>query len=211
MARKFAAMLFALLALAAAGMGIYAALSNMDAEPVLVEVPEEARELALTMMEDLCRGDYPAVSQVLYGQPDLGLDRDPADAVGVLIFEAYQDSLQYELLRDCYVTDQGIAMDVAVTFLDVSSVTANLRQRTATLLEAHVAKTEDASVIYAAGGEYREEFVMEVLYEAAVQALSEDGKTLRTELTLECVFENGQWWIVPTDGLMKIIGCGIYR
>lgn len=211
MVKKLAAMLFALLAVATAGMGIYAALRNIDAEPVLVEVPMAAREQALTMMEDLCRGDYDAVSRVLYGQPNLGMDRDPADAVGLLVFNAYQQSLEYVLQRDCYVTDKGIAVDVSVTFLDVSSVTANLRQRTAMLLEEYVNQTEDPSLIYAAGGEYREDFVMEVLYDAATQALAEDGKTLGADLTLECVFENGQWWVVPTDELMKVIGCGLYR
>ena len=204
-------MLFALLAVATAGTGTYAALRNIDAEPVLVEVPMTAREQALTMMEELCQGNYDAVSQVLYGQPNLGMDRDPADAVGLLVFQAYQQSLKYNLQRDCYVTDQGIAVDVSVAFLDVNSVTENLRQRTAVLLEERVNQTEDPSLIYAAGGEYREDFVMEVLYDAATQALTEDGKTLVVNLTLECVFENGQWWVVPTDELMKVIGCGLYR
>ena len=102
-------------------------------------------------------------------------------------------------------------MDVTVTALDISSITKNLQQRTKALLEERVEQTADASTIYAAGGEYREEFVMEVLYDAAVQALQEDADTVTTDLTLECVFENGQWWIVSTDALLKVISCGYYR
>ena len=210
MVRKIAAALFALLAVAAAVLGIHGALSNMESEAVLVEVPAAAREQALDMMDALCRGDYSAIASVLYGQPELGMDRAPADDVGALILNAYQESLDYGMERDCYVTDQGVALDITVTYLDVSSVTKNLRQRTRTLMEARVAAAEDPSLVYAAGGEYQEAFVMEALYDAAAQALEEDAATVKAKLTLECVFENGHWWIVPADGLMKVIGCGIY-
>jgi len=211
MIRKIVAILLALWGIVLGSAGIVLALTNIESKPVLVEVPVAAREQALSVMDALCKGDYAAVQQALYGQPELGMDRVPADAVGVLLFEAYGNSLHYQLQRDCYVTDKGIAMDVTVTALDISSITKNLQQRTKALLEERVEQTADASTIYAAGGEYREEFVMEVLYDAAVQALQEDADTVTTDLTLECVFENGQWWIVSTDALLKVISCGYYR
>ena len=98
MIRKMIAALMVLLAFGAAGMGIRLALSNLDAPPVLVEAPEAATTQALGMMDAVCSGDYAAVAQVLYGQPDLGMDRQPADVVAQLFYEAYARSLSYTVL-----------------------------------------------------------------------------------------------------------------
>lgn len=208
MVRKIFAAFFALLAIGTAAAGICLSLKNTDAEPILLEVPEAAENRALSMMDALCRGDYAAVSGALYGQPELGMDREAADPVGALFHAAYEESLVYEQVRPCYATNSGVAMDVRVTALDISSLTAALRQRSQQLLEQRVAEAGDISQVYDENGEYREDVVMEVLYDAAEQVLA-GGASVTKEVTLECVYENGQWWIVPEDTLLEIIGCGI--
>ena len=209
MIRKLFAALFALLAIAAAAAGVALSLENIDATPILLEVPEAAREQALAMMDALCQGDYTTVSQMLYGQPELGMDREATDPVGVLFHDAYEESIAYELVRDCYATDNGVAMDVQVSALDIESLTAALRQQSQQLLELRVEEATEISEVYNEDGEYREDVVMEVLYDAAEQVLKRNAVTVKKEVTLECVFENGQWWIVPEDTLLEIIGCGI--
>lgn len=209
MIRKLFAAVFALLALCAAGAGIWLSIENMDAEPILLEVPEAARSQALAMMDSLCAGEYDAVSRVLYGQPELGMDREAADPVGLLFHEAYEASLAYELTRDCYATNSGVALDVKVAALDIDSLTAALRQKSQQLLEQRVAAATDTSEVYDENNEYREDVVMEVLYDAAEQVLAGEKPTVSWDVTLECVYENGQWWIVPEDTLLEIIGCGI--
>ena len=189
MIRRIVAALFALLAIAAGSAGIGLALTHTESEPVLVEAPAAAREQALSMMDSLCRGDYGAVQQALYGRPELGLDTAPADAVGELFFEAYGDSLRYELLRDCYATDSGIALDVEVTALDVAGMLTKLRGRSQMLLEQRVAEAEDISEVYNENGEYLEELVTDVLISAARDILETESDTvtvafLRTGMAL---------------------------
>lgn len=211
MARKIIAVFIVLLAIGTGCAGVWLALNHLEAEPVLLEVPEAARTQALNMMDALCAGDYGAVEQVLYGQPELGMDRQPEDFVGQLFFAAYAESLRYELLRDCYATANGVALDVRVTAWDAMGLLPQLRQQAQLLLEQRVAEAEDVSQIYDENGEYREELVMEVLHTSAETVLKTEKSSISIDLTLECVFENGQWWIVPEDALLDVIGCRLGR
>lgn len=206
MIRKIIAALLVLLSLGIGCTGAWLALTNLEAEPVLLEVPQAARTQALDLLDALCQGDYTAVSRNLYGQPDLGMDRKPADDVGKLVFAAYARSLRYELVRDCYATPEGVALDVCITALDVNAALLQLRQQAQALLQQRVAEAEDVSQVYDENGEYLESLVKEVLRTSASQVLKE-GSAVRKQLTLECVFRDGQWWILPGDALLDIIGC----
>ena len=206
MVRKIIGAVFVLLALGLGAAGTQLALTNLEADPILLEVPEEARAQALDLLDAMCSGDYAAVSQRLYGQPDLGMNRKPADDVGELFFDAYAKSLRYELIRDCYATADGVALDVRITALDIGAVLPLLRHQAQDLLEQRVEEAEDVSQVYNENGEYLESLVEEVLRTSAAQVLQR-GSDVSTELTLECVFKDGQWWILPEDTLLDIIGC----
>lgn len=201
--------LFAVLAALAAVAGIYCSISSMDAEPVMVKEPSAARERVVALMDAVCAGDYKTVSDQLYGTPDLGLDREAADAVGVLLWNALEDSRSYAIVSDCYATNTGVAWDIRLTCLDLSSVTANLRERSQALLEQRVKEAVDISEIYNENNEYREEFVMDVLYDAAVDALAEDADQTTYSFTLNLVYADGEWWVTPDAPLLQAISGGI--
>lgn len=201
--------LFGILGGAFTALGICLALLNMNASPVLVEQPEAARNQVNTMLEALCAGDYDTVSACLYGNPGLGMDREPEDEVGRMFWEALEESFSYEILGDFYATDSGVALDVKISAMDLSSVTENLRQRARTLLEERIAQAEDTSEIYDENNEYREDFVMGALHDAARAALEEDAREISWELTLNLIYENGQWWVMPDSGLLKALSGGI--
>ena len=69
-----------------------------------------------------------------------------------------------------------------------------------------MAEAEDVSQVYDESGEYLESLVEAVLRASASQVL-EEGSTVCKQLTLECVFKDGKWWILPSDALLDIIGC----
>lgn len=201
--------LFGLLALILAISGTYLALTNRQASPVLVKQPESAKVQVQTMLDALCTGDYAAVSGCLYGTPDLGMGGQAAEPVGQLFWEALGDSFSYEIAGDFHATDSGVSLDVSISALDLSAVTANLRERARVLMENRIQEAEDTSELYDENNEYREDFVMDSLYAAAQEALAQDAKTIRWDLTLNLVYENGQWWIMPEPGLLKALTGGI--
>lgn len=205
----FFSVLFGLLGLFAAGAGIFLALTNRDAGPVLVEQPQAARDRVQTMLDALCEGDWNTVSSSLYGTPDLGLDRDAADPVGQLFRQAVEDSYTYELAEDFHATDSGVSLNVVITALDLDCVTVNLRDRAQAKLEQRIREADDPDEVYDENNEFREEFVMGALYDAALEALEQDAQTISWEITLNLIYQNDRWWIMPEQTLLEAISGGI--
>ena len=133
--KYIASVLLAAVGLAAAAAAVYLCMQFADAKPMLLTPADEAQNKVVMLMDAVSAGDYEQASEAIYGTPSLGVDREAADEVGVLIWEAFQSSISYELLGECYTTEQGLAQNVSVSCMDVTSVTVNLKERSQTLLE----------------------------------------------------------------------------
>ena len=209
MIKKLLSVFFIIVGIAAAGAAAYLGLNNKDADPVLLAPPEEAEQQVVALMDAVCQGDYDAASAYLQGQPSLGVDREPTDEVGALIWEAFCDSMSYELIGTCYATEDGLAQNVSFSCMDVTSVTAVLRDRSQDMLQKRVEDAEDLSEVYDDDLQYREDVVMEVLRDAAELAIKEDAKTITADLTLNLSYQNEQWWIIADRDLLDAISGGI--
>ena len=201
---KFVGVLFGLVGTVLMVGAIAVCLMNLDAPVKIVEYPQAAMERSEEMMEAVVQGNYAAAAKVMYGQPKLGADRAAEEEVGQLVWDAFVDSIAYEFEGECYATDSGIARKATVTTLDISSVTENLRERSQALLSARVEAATDVTELYN-GEEFREDVVMEVLKEAVRQALQEDAKTVSRDVTMNLIYRDGQWWVVPDQALLKAI------
>lgn len=209
MIKKMLSLVFTVVGIAAAVAAVSLSLSYKNANPMLLVPPEEAQHQVTGLMEAVCAGDYSTASTYLQGHPNLGVDREPTDAVGVMIWEAFCDSMEYELVGECYATEDGLAQNVVFSCIDITSVTATLKDRSQTLLEQRMEEAEDLDEVYDEDLQYREDFVMDVLYDAATAALKEDAQTITAELTVNMAFQNGQWWIIADKALLDAISGGV--
>lgn len=207
--KKILGVILVLAGLVLAAGGIYVSFASMDAEPVLISEPVEAAGRVAELMDAIVTCDYGKVSSVLYGTPQLGLDREPADEVGAMLWKAFAESQSYELKGGCVADDSGLTQQVVMTYLDISSVTANLSARAQQILNQRVEEAETPEEIYDANNEYREDVVMDALKEAVTMALQEDAQQTSVELTLNLIHRNKQWWIVPNSQLINAISGGI--
>ena len=157
------------------------------------------------MMDAVCAGDYALASTYMQGQPDLGVDREASDAVGVLIWNAFCDSFSYELVGECYAAEEGLAQDITVSFMDITSVTSVLNERSQALLKQRVEEAESMDEVFDEDLQYREDVVMDVLYDAAEAALKEDATTTTTEVTVKMSYQNDTWWIIADRALLDAI------
>jgi hypothetical protein len=98
---------------------------------------------------------------------------------------------------------------VSITALELASVTENLKQRSQELLARRVEKADDVSQIYDENNEYREDFVMNVLFDAVYQSLQEDTRLATEVVTLNLVYRQGQWWVMPDANLLSAVSGGI--
>lgn len=199
------AVLLALVALAAAGLGIYAALRYQGQLPILVETSPQAQQTVQSMLDAVSGGDYALAGSMILGQPQLGADRSAKEELGALLWEAYQDSLVFTPVGECYATESGVAFDYQVTCLEWDSVMDPLKERSTKLLEERVAAAEDISEVYDENNEYREDFVKETLGMAMEAALREDAVYTQTVFTVNLIYQDGKWWIVADNALLSAI------
>lgn len=175
----------------------------------MLKQPEGVAEAAQTMLNAVCSGDYETAGACMYGSPRLGTGAESESETGRLLWDAFVKSLRYELVGDCVINESGVTQQVRIRTLDLASVTANLKERSQTLLTQKVAEAEDVSQIYDETNSYREEFVMEVLRMATEEAIEQDARYTNLDLMLEMVYEQGKWWVIPSQNLMNVISGGV--
>ena len=207
--KKILGVILVLAGLVVAAGGIFVSFEALDAEPALVSEPVEATGKVVELMDAIVACDYEKASSLIYGKPQLGLDREPADQVGVMLWNAFGQSQAYELKGGCTAKDSGLVQHVVFTYLDMPSVTANLSDRSEALLMERIENAANIDDIYDENNEYREDVVMEVLAEAVAMALKEEAQTVSVELTLNLIYRDGQWWIVADNALLDAISGGV--
>ena len=209
MFRKIFGALLCAAGLVLAGFAVGISLQNQNALPVLVETPALAQERLEQVLDSVCSGDYDAAGGMIYGDFSFGVDALPEDPVSLMFWNAFQESLSYTLDGALYTTKDGLAQRVKIKALDFASVTATLRERSQALLSKRVEDAEDMSEIYDENHEYREDLVMDILFEAAQAALEEDAQYPEKEIIVNLIYRQGQWWIVADSTLLQAISGGI--
>lgn len=208
LARIFAYVSGALGSVLMAGAVVFCLLS-LDAPVKMVKYPQEAMDRAEKLLDCIEAGDYAGASEVLYGQPNLGVDREPGDEVGKMVWSAFLDSLSCETKGKCYASDKGLACDAVVTGLDITTVMETLTERTHTLLTQRIEQATDMEELYDEENNFRQELVNQVLHQAVELAIREDGELVSRDVTLELVYQDGQWWVVPDRALLQAISGGL--
>ena len=201
--------IFGIAALLVAAAAVEISFTYKDALPQLIGPAEEAQQVVKDVMQALDDQDYATASANMVGNPDLGMDAEPEDEVGKLFWSAYLDSFTYEIIGECYVTEDGLAQQVKITTMDLDAATEPLREKSQALLEERVAAAENPDEIYDEKGDYREDFVMAVLYDTALEVLEGEQPTKSAELILNMKYRDGRWQVIFDDALLKALIGGI--
>lgn len=209
--KKILAALCGVLGMLAAAGAIFLSFRFQNADPILLGQPEAARQCVTSLMDALCTGDYAGAEDLLYGSPDLGLGREPESEVGGLIWDAFTESLRCELSGELYATNNGVAQDVYVTGLDIAGVMEELGRHARALLEQRVAQAEAVSEVYDENNEYRKDFVMAVLSDAASDILAKSPAETEHLVTVNLVYEDDRWQAVPGSAFLETISGNVLR
>ena len=195
----FAAMAAVLIVAAAMGYACF------HREPPMIQTPVEDAEIRTELlMEAICRGDYSGAAESLYGKPELQWNQETASELGVLLWQAYSSTLSYEFSGPCYATGSGIFRDVTVTALDIPGLCPKIQERFELLMEPYLTEARYDSEAFDANGVLRQDFAGAVLRRAVEQLLPEEQDRASCQITLELVFQNGQWWVLPKRTLIDI-------
>ena len=190
--------IFALGAVAAVVLTLGVTASALNSSPKILEVPADAAEKVVGLMDAVSDGDYARASGCLLGNPSLGVDREPDSDVGKAVWNAFTDSFTYTLEGDLYATDTGLAQNVRVSFLELDSITTGLNERAQELLKQRVEEADRLQDVYD-----------EVLLQAVEEALQTRAQTTAVELTLNLVYQDDHWWVSPANDLLNAISGNI--
>ena len=206
-ARIFSAV-FGVLGAAVMVFSVILCLFSLDAEPKLKELPDGAVACAQELQQAVAKADFEAISQCLYGQPDLGAEGEMTDDAGQALWDAFADSLTLTYEGSCYATNSGIGCNAVVTALDVAAVPQSLSSRAHALMTERVAQAEDMEELYDESNNFRADLVEEVLQQAMAQAL-ENSKTVERNVTLTLVCQDGRWYAVADEAFLQAISGGL--
>lgn len=184
-------------------------LFSLNAPVRMTETPEDAVECSEQLAQAIAQKDYAAVEGCIYGQPDLGMEETIEDTMVFEVWNIFENNLTFSWQGECYLKDTVICRDAAVTYLEVASVTEALPTRAHALLTQRVEAATDMAELYDDGGEFREDLMTQVLYEALDQACTEDARFVTKTVTVELVHRDGQWWAVPDGTLLTALSGGL--
>lgn len=174
--------------------------------PPMIQTPVEDAEIrSEVLMDALCQGDFSSAGESLYGNPELQWNQETATELGVLLWQAHVDAMSYEFAGPCYATESGIFRDVTITVLDVAALRPKIQGQFLLLMDPYLADAQFDSEAFDAEGALRQEFAAEKLRQAVELILQKDNACTSHQVTLELVFQNGQWWAVPKRALVDIV------
>ena len=202
---KFLSVLFAVIAAllivsTAVGYAVF-----HSAPPMIGTSTNAAEAVSEELIDSICNMDYTAAGEILYGKPALQWAAETASPLSTQLWTAYTNSMTCEFSGPCYATEAGIFRDVTVTALDISALSPKIQERFDLLLEPYLAESRRNTEIYDENGIMRQDFTAGVLYQAIDEILSEDNAHAVHTITLELVFEDGQWWVVPSQSLIDVV------
>ncbi len=205
---KAGALGFAVLGMLMAAAVVLICLSQRQAAPRMLFRSQSASQCAEQMLTKVCAGDYTGAAAYLYGNPRLGDHQPRSDQVTQQIWDAFINSLHFELVGETYATESGVAQDVRFESLNIPSVTGGLKELAPEMLVERAENAEDMSEIYTDNHEYRDDFTAVLLHDAAAQAIAA-GEERQQELTLNLIYDEGRWWVMPDQALLNAISGGI--
>ena len=91
------------------------------------------------------------------------------------------------------------------TALDISALEPKIQERFDLLMEPYLAESKHNYEIYDENGVMRQDFTENILYQAVDEILLEDNARTDYQITLELVFQDGKWLVVPNQTLIDII------
>ena len=201
--------LFLILGVAVLVLTLVMSVAFLNTPVAVLAVSPEVSETATAFLDAVCAGDYAAAGRRLYGTPDLGLDRAPADDVAAILWDAFVESTDYTLEGEPYAANGGLCQDVVFTGMDLFAAADALGQGAQQLLPQYVEQAADLEAVYDEQNQYRQEFVLKVMQDAADAVTQDPSYHTSQTIQLTLLYRDGQWWVSPDAALLRAISGGI--
>lgn len=175
-------------------------------QPKIISETELPEERVSEFFEFVADGNYTAAEEIMGTGASLGMDAQPQDSVGKLIFDALRESFSCELVGECTVSGVEAVQRVKVTYLDIPAVTAAQKEPTKARLEQYVEEAELSSDVFDESGAFRYEVAIRALYEVTEEILQNaEAYYAFEEIEVKLSYSGTEWYLQPSEELFRIL------
>ncbi len=194
------------LALAACVFTIRLCTYANESQPKIVSDAQLPEERVDEFFKNMTLGNYTAAEEIIGIGASLGLDTDPQDSVGKLIFDALRSSFSYELCGECAVSGIDAVQRVRITYLDIPAVSAAQKEQTKARLERYVEEARLSSEVFDESGAFRYEVAIRALYEVTEELLENaEAYYVTEEIDINLCYTGDSWYLQPGDEIFRIL------
>ena len=202
---KFFAAIFAAVGIALMLLGSVVFFASKNSAPKILEYPEAVVNGYEHLAAAVQSGNYAAMEQLFYGQPQLGADVPSEDPYTAMIISALQQNMELTYSGKIYLQDADFARDAVLSVPDLSQLTGKISATVSTILKDTAAAAEDPDTVYNSDGSYRSELVEKTLQQALQQVLQQEIPCTQQNVTIRMIRRDGLWWLVPDQTFLKAI------
>lgn len=184
---------------------VITAVSALDAPVRMVKTPKAALQRVDTMMAAICEGDDEKASAQIYGAPSFGAVPENASESVRMAWEIYRKSFSYGFQGSVKPNDSGVSIDVNVKHLDLTAVMAELERSIQALMDEKAAAAQEDESGFSASRKLRQKEVEAVIQKAFSDALENQGLFQEQLITIDLVYDRGQWWALPNQDLTNML------
>ena len=195
-----------LAAIAAIVLTVSTCIKALDAKPVIMDESSEPAAVAEEFVSKVLGGDASGAEALLLGSGKLGLDSEPEDNLGKMLYAALQDSFSYEVSGQCVQESIDASQSFTITYLDIPSLTALQQDATNARLAKYLEEADRAEEVQAEDGSWLPEVAMRALEEVTAELLENaEEHYVRSELTLQLQYTAGDWKVIANEELFAIL------
>lgn len=182
---------------------IGSAVGTMVAKPT-----GDPQQVAVNFMDAVVSGDYDSAYSHLKGYSSLGLENQPSDELGALMYDALKQSYSYQISGSYLVDQLQARQQIQFSYLNLPAMSDDIKEQTLVELEK-VVKRHSKSELYDENNNYYPEITDEA-YSAAVKSVLNHAEDYYESagIQLQLEYSDGNWWVIPAEGLLKALSGG---
>ncbi len=196
---------WAILAILLSGLALMTCVVGYSFGTLYTRPDGDPKETVEKFYSSLERGDYAAAYSCLSDYTGLGLENEPNDENGKLVYQKLRESYSHTVMGEATVNKLSAFVPVRFRYLRIRDTERSIEGEVNTLLEK-VVKENPRNMVYDADNKYLPEVTEKVYSDALAGVMKNVSNFYTTEqFNIELVYKNGQWYIVTSPEMLNAI------
>ena len=196
---------WAVLAILLSGLALMVCVVGYSFGTLYTKPDGDPKETVEKFFASIEHGDYPTAYSCLSDYTGLGLENEPADENGKIVYQALKESYSHTIMGGATVNKLSAFVPVRFRYLKVSDTEASIEEEVNNIIEKTV-KESPRYMVYDDNNKYLPEVTERAYSEAIAKVFRKVSSFYSAEqLNVELEYKNGQWYIVTGPEMINAI------